>query len=60
MMPRVARNPYGHWNNADVDSSGWPKPRIAGGTIGLDTIAHGVLSAMRLPRLHQSARQRRT
>jgi serine/threonine protein phosphatase 1 len=49
---------YGHWNNADVDASGWPMPRIVGRTIGLDTIAHGVLTALRLPdgRLFQSAR----
>ena len=49
---------YGHWNNADIDSGGWPKPKIIGKTIGLDTISHGVLSAMRLPdqRLFQSAR----
>jgi len=49
---------YGHWNNADVDANGWPRPRIVGRTIGLDTISHGVLTAMRLPdgRLFQSAR----
>jgi len=49
---------YGHWNNADVDSQGWPRPRFLGRTIGLDTISHGVLSALRLPdrRLFQSAR----
>jgi serine/threonine protein phosphatase 1 len=49
---------YGHFNNADLDSDGWPRPRIIGATIGLDTIAHGVLTAMRLSdrRLFQSAR----
>lgn len=49
---------YGHWNNADVDSQEWPTPRFIGRTIGLDTISHGVLSALRLPdrRLFQSAR----
>jgi serine/threonine protein phosphatase 1 len=49
---------YGHWNNPDVDTQGWPKPKIVGRSIGLDTIAHGVLTAMRLPdrRLFQSAR----
>lgn len=49
---------YGHWNNAVVDSEGWPAPRFIGKTIGLDTIAHGVLTAMRLPdhRLFQSTR----
>ena len=40
---------YGHWNNADVDGEGWPHPRIIGRTYGLDTIAHGVLTALRLP-----------
>ena len=50
---------YGHWNNADVDESGWPRPRVAGRTIGIDTIARGVLTAIRLPdrRVFQSARQ---
>ena len=51
---------YGHRNNADVGADGWPKPRIVGRTIGLDTISHGVLTAMRFPdrRLFQSARYR--
>ena len=40
---------YGHANNAVVDGEGWPHPRIVGRTYGLDTIAHGVLSALRLP-----------
>jgi serine/threonine protein phosphatase 1 len=40
---------YGHWNNAELDSDGWPRPRIMGNTIGIDTIAHGVLTAIRLP-----------
>lgn len=49
---------YGHWNNADFDSAGWPRPRIEGTTIGIDTIAQGVLTAIRLPdrRVFQSAR----
>jgi len=49
---------YGHWNNPAIDSQRWPRPRIIGRTIGLDTIAHGVLTAMRLPdeRVFQSAR----
>ena len=48
---------YGHWNNAELDSAGWPRPRIVGPTIGLDTIAHGVLTAVRLTdrRLFQSS-----
>jgi serine/threonine protein phosphatase 1 len=40
---------YGHWNNAVLDAEGWPRPRIGANTIGLDTISHGVLSAIRLP-----------
>ena len=49
---------YGHRNNADVGADGWPRPRIIGRTIGLDTISHGVLTAMRFPdeRVFQSAR----
>jgi serine/threonine protein phosphatase 1 len=49
---------YGHWNNADLDPRDWPLPRIIGSTIGLDTISHGVLTAVRLPdrQLFQSAR----
>ena len=40
---------YGHWNNATLDASGWPSPLILGNTIGIDTIAFGVLTAIRLP-----------
>ena len=49
---------YGHWDNAEVDAQGWPRPRIAGNTIGIDTISHGVLTAIRMPerRVFQSAR----
>jgi serine/threonine protein phosphatase 1 len=49
---------YGHHNNADIDANGWPHPRVLGATIGIDTIAHGVLTAMRFPdrRVFQSAR----
>jgi hypothetical protein len=49
---------YGHWNNPEVDLRGWPTPKTIGSTIGLDTISHGVLTAMRLPdrRLFQSVR----
>lgn len=49
---------YGHWNNAVMDAGGWPAPRIVGKTIGIDTIKHGVLTAVRLPdrRIFQSAR----
>jgi serine/threonine protein phosphatase 1 len=49
---------YGHWNNAAVNADGWPEPVIVGRTIGIDTISHGVLTAVRLPnrRVFQSAR----
>ena len=49
---------YGHRNNATVDADGWPGPTFIGQTIGIDTISHGVLTAIRLPdrRLFQSAR----
>jgi serine/threonine protein phosphatase 1 len=43
---------YGHWNNADLDAQGWPTPKIAGNTIGIDTISHGVLTAVRMPDRH--------
>jgi serine/threonine protein phosphatase 1 len=49
---------YGHWDNAVLDDDGWPLPRLSSSTIGLDTISHGVLSAVELPgwRITQSAR----
>ena len=49
---------YGHWNDARLDSSLWPHPNVGDHTIGVDTIAHGVLTAVRLPdrRVFQSAR----
>jgi Calcineurin-like phosphoesterase len=49
---------YGHRNNAVVNEDGWPLPAIVGPTIGIDTISHGVLTAIRMPerRLFQSAR----
>ena len=49
---------YGHWNNALVTGNGWPAPVVMGNSIGIDTIAHGVLTAIRLPErtLFQSAR----
>ena len=40
---------YGHRNNADIDAQGWPGPRIVGNTIGVDTISHDVLTAIRMP-----------
>jgi hypothetical protein len=49
---------YGHRNNAELNGEGWPVPRVVGRTIGIDTIKHCVLTAIRLPdgRLFQSAR----
>jgi Calcineurin-like phosphoesterase len=51
---------YGHWDNAELDEQRWPRPKIIGATIGLDTISHGVLTAVRLTdrRLFQSSRYR--
>lgn len=48
---------YGHWNDGVVDVSGWPRPRIGKRTVGIDTIARGVLTAIQLPgrRVFQSA-----
>ena len=40
---------YGHWNNAIINRSDWPEPNVSGRTIGIDTISHGVLTAIRLP-----------
>lgn len=52
---------YGHMNNAHVDDDHWPQPRVVGRTFGVDTIAHGVLTAIRLPGPYvlQSARYQR-
>jgi hypothetical protein len=49
---------YGHWGNAVVDADGWPWPCVGNRTIGIDTISHGVLTALRLPdgRIFQSRR----
>jgi len=49
---------YGHRNNAALNADGWPALMIEGRTIGVDTISHGVLTAVRLPdqRVFQSAR----
>ncbi len=50
---------YGHRDNADI-REGWPHPLVLEWTIGVDTISHGVLTAIRLPdrRIFQSARYR--
>jgi serine/threonine protein phosphatase 1 len=52
---------YGHHNNAVVGDDDWPRARVVGRTYGLDTIAHGVLTAVRLPgpRFFQSGRHER-
>jgi len=40
---------YGHWDNAVLDAAGWPWPRFGKRTVGIDTISHGVLTALCLP-----------
>lgn len=40
---------YGHHNNATLTNEGWPMPAISPRTIGIDTISHGVLTAIRMP-----------
>jgi serine/threonine protein phosphatase 1 len=49
---------YGHRDNASLGEDGWPMPCFSSRSIGLDTISHGVLSAVELPegRIVQSAR----
>jgi len=50
---------YGHRDNAIMDGDGIPRPRIgANRTYGIDTISHGVLTAMRFPdgKVFQSTR----
>src|SRR5262249_1147521 len=49
---------YGHWANSRIDAAGRPQPAIGRATIGIDTISHGVLTAIRLPdrRVFQSNR----
>ena len=51
---------YGHWNNTAADQNGYPQPYITNRTYGIDTIAHGVLTAMRFPdcKVFQSKRYR--
>ena len=43
---------YGHWDNAVLNDEGWPAPAIRRDSIGVDTISHGVLTAIRLPDRH--------
>jgi len=40
---------YGHRNDTVVGQDGFPGPRMGPWTVGIDTIAHGVLTAVRLP-----------
>jgi len=49
---------YGHWDNAELDDDGWPGPATGRAAVGIDTISHGVLTAVRLPdrRVFQSDR----
>ncbi len=50
---------YGHHDNAVLDDDGWPRPRILDNkTYGIDTIKHGVLTAISMPsaQVIQSAR----
>jgi hypothetical protein len=49
---------YGHRDNAVVGRDGWPRPLVLNRTIGIDTISHGVLTAVELPggRILQSRR----
>jgi serine/threonine protein phosphatase 1 len=54
-----ARVCYGHHDDGIEDPDRWPHPRVLNGrTFGIDTISHGVLTAMRFPdlRVLQSAR----
>lgn len=43
---------YGHKSCKDVDEHGWPALHVTGRTFGIDTIAQGVLTALRLPGNH--------
>ncbi|HEX8751170.1 MAG TPA: metallophosphoesterase, partial [Nitrospira sp.] len=49
---------HGHWDNSTPDARGWPVPAFGPASIGIDTISHGVLTALRLPdrRVFQSDR----
>lgn len=49
---------YGHRDDAFVDPLGWPSPRTENNAIGIDTISHGILTAVKLPerRYYQSRR----
>ena len=41
---------YGHHDDAVLDDDAWPHPRVTRDrTFGIDSIRHGVLTAMRFP-----------
>ena len=40
---------YGHFNYVEHVAGGWPRPKAVGNTICVNTISHGVLSAIRMP-----------
>ncbi len=41
---------FGHWDDAVLGKDGWPYPNVhENGCWGLDTISHGVLTAVRFP-----------
>jgi calcineurin-like phosphoesterase family protein len=40
---------YGHRGESATDEAGWPRPQVGAHAIGIDTIAQGVLTAVRLP-----------
>jgi len=51
---------YGHWNDTGEDEDGLPRPCVRQNrTYGIDTIAKGVLTAMRFPdtKIFQSKRR---
>lgn len=47
---------YGHWNNGEATGDSGARPAVIANTIGVDTSAHGVVSAVRMPdrRIFQS------
>jgi serine/threonine protein phosphatase 1 len=53
---------YGHWNDCPIGSDDWPSVRVTGRAYGIDSIAHGVLTALRFPdlKVYQSGRHRVT
>jgi serine/threonine protein phosphatase 1 len=43
---------YGRKGDAEVDDRGWPSPHVTRNAIGIDSLKHGVLTAIRLPDRH--------